>query len=181
MPPSEFGDFGPSRLRGVAQLGRALRSGRRGHRFKSCRPDHFAAGAQPELPYGTPLFSRFSPAARRVLRAAEQECRNHNHYYVGSEHMLYALLEEHDVDLEARLAGEGVEPSRIHAELKRALGTGEGRSWEGILVTPRVRKIVQIADQLAGDREVEPIDLFEAIRTEGGGLAADILRRACNN
>jgi len=113
-----------------------------------------------------------------VLRAAEQECRNHNHYYVGAEYMLYALLEEHDVELDGRLAGEGIEPSRIHAELKRALGAGEGRSWEGILVTPRVRKIVQIADQLAGDREVEPIDLFEAIRTEGGGLAADILRRA---
>ena len=25
----------------VAQLGRALRSGRRGRRFKSCQPDHF--------------------------------------------------------------------------------------------------------------------------------------------
>src|SRR5271166_6888034 len=35
---------GPGRgTRGVAQLGRALRSGRRGHRFKSCRPDHEAA------------------------------------------------------------------------------------------------------------------------------------------
>ena len=29
-------------LRDVAQFGRALRSGRRGHRFKSCHPDHFS-------------------------------------------------------------------------------------------------------------------------------------------
>jgi ATP-dependent Clp protease ATP-binding subunit ClpA len=115
-----------------------------------------------------------------VLRAAEQECRNHNHYYVGAEHMLYALLEEHDADVDALLAAGGIEPPQVHAALKRALGTGEGRSWEGILVTPRVRKIVEIAERLAGDREVEPIDLFDAIRAEGGGLAADILRRAWN-
>ncbi|HZO92873.1 MAG TPA: Clp protease N-terminal domain-containing protein [Candidatus Baltobacteraceae bacterium] len=115
-----------------------------------------------------------------MLRAAEQECRNHNHYYVGAEHMLYALLQEHDGKIDAALAGEHVEPAAVHAEVKRALGTGEGRTWEGILVTPRVRKIVEIAERLAGDREIEPIDLFEAIRAEGGGLAADILRRACS-
>ncbi|GAC1572127.1 MAG: hypothetical protein NVS3B7_02650 [Candidatus Elarobacter sp.] len=127
------------------------------------------------------MFSRFSPAARRVLRAAEQECRNHNHYYVGAEHMLYALLEEHDARIDAVLAAEHVEPAAVLSAVKRALGTGEGRSWEGILVTPRVRKIVEIAERLAGDREIEPIDLFEAIRAEGGGLAADTLRRAWNN
>ena len=33
------GRLGPARLRGVAQLGSALRSGRRGRRFKSCHPD----------------------------------------------------------------------------------------------------------------------------------------------
>ncbi|MBV8363238.1 MAG: hypothetical protein JO193_01600, partial [Candidatus Eremiobacteraeota bacterium] len=32
----------------------------------------------------------------------------------------------------------------------------------------------------AGDRHIEPLDLFEAIREEGGGLAADILRRAAS-
>ena len=37
---NHFLDFGP--IRGVAQFGRALRSGRRGRRFKSCRLDfHF--------------------------------------------------------------------------------------------------------------------------------------------
>jgi hypothetical protein len=94
--------------------------------------------------------------------------------------MLFALLEEHDPAIDERLASDRVGPAEVHAEVRRALGTGEGRTWEGILVTPRVRKIVEIAERLAGDREIEPIDLFEAIRAEGGGLAADILRRAWN-
>jgi ATP-dependent Clp protease ATP-binding subunit ClpA len=127
------------------------------------------------------LFSRFSPAARRVLRAAEQECRNHDHYYVGVEHILFALLDEHDPAVEAQLRAANASLAGIHAEVKRALGTGEGRTWEGILLTPRFRKIIALAEARAGDRDVEPIDLFEAIRDEGGGTAAAILVRARNS
>jgi ATP-dependent Clp protease ATP-binding subunit ClpA len=112
------------------------------------------------------------------LRAAEQECRNHNHYYVGAEHMLFALLEEHDADVEARLADLSVDVGDVHARVKRALGTGEDRMWEGILVTPRVRKIVQIAEQRVGEELIQPVDLLDAIRVEGGGMAAEILARA---
>lgn len=127
------------------------------------------------------MFSRFSPAARRVLRAAEQECRNHEHYYVGSEHLLFALLEEHDRAVDDALLEEQVPVAVVHALVKRALGTGEGRTWEGVLLTPRVRTIVSLAERYAGDREVEPIDLYRAICTEGRGLGAEILRRARNS
>jgi ATP-dependent Clp protease ATP-binding subunit ClpA len=124
------------------------------------------------------LFAKFGPASGRVLRAAEQECRNHNHYYVGVEHLLVALLEEQDNAVSERLRAEHIDPSEVHAEARRALGTGEDRMWEGILVTPRVRKIVALAEAQAGDRAVEPADLLDAILAEGGSLAAEILRRA---
>lgn len=123
------------------------------------------------------MFAKFSPASGRVLRAAEQECRNHNHYYIGVEHLLVALLQEPDGAISSRLQAEGVDPVEAHAELRRALGTGEDRSWEGILITPRVRRIVTIAEEQAGNRPVEPADLLDAILTEGGSLAAEILRR----
>lgn len=124
------------------------------------------------------MFAKFSAASGRVLRAAEQECRNHNHYYVGVEHLLVALLEEQDSEVASRLRAEQIEGSEVHAEARRALGTGEDRMWEGILVTPRVRKIVMLAEDRAGDRPVEPVDLLDAILAEGGSLAAEILRRA---
>ena len=95
--------------------------------------------------------------------------------------MLFALLEEHDADVEARLRERNVASSDVHAEIKRALGMGDDRMWEGILVTPRVRKIVKLAERRAGDREIEPIDLFDAICDEGAGLAAEILRRVARN
>ena len=123
------------------------------------------------------MFSRFNPASRRVLRIAEQECRNHSHYYVGAEHLLVALLEERDPSVLHSLDAGGIDVREVHAEMRRSLGTGDDRLWEGILVTPRLRKIVALAEQRAGDSEISPIDLYEALRSEGGSLAAEILRR----
>ena len=113
-----------------------------------------------------------------MLRAAEQECRNHNHYYVGVEHLLVALLEEQDGSITDWLRERGIDAGEVHAELRRTLGTGDDRTWEGILITPRVRKIIDLAGQQAASRAIEPIDLLEAILAEGGSLAAEIVRRA---
>jgi ATP-dependent Clp protease ATP-binding subunit ClpA len=123
------------------------------------------------------LFSRFDPASRRVLRVAEQECRNHSHYYVSTEHLLVALLEERDPDILRALDVDGIDVREVHAEVRRVMGTGDDRSWEGILVTPRVAKIIALAERRAGNRQVEPLDLFEALRMEGASMAAEILRR----
>ncbi|MGA8097646.1 MAG: Clp protease N-terminal domain-containing protein [Candidatus Cybelea sp.] len=126
------------------------------------------------------MFSKFNPAARRVLRIAEQECRNHSHYYVGAEHLLVALLEERDPSRLRALDADGIDVPGVHAEVRRALGTGEDRLWEGILITPRLRRIVALAEVRAGEREVGPFELFEALRSEGGSSAAEILRRAAS-
>jgi ATP-dependent Clp protease ATP-binding subunit ClpA len=126
------------------------------------------------------LFSKFDPAARRVLRIAEQECRNHSHYYVGAEHLLVALLEERDPSVLRALDADGIDVPEVHAQVRRALGTGEDRLWEGILITPRLRRIVTLAQARAADDDVAPIDLFEALRSEGGSSAAEILRRAAS-
>ncbi|HEV3090078.1 MAG TPA: Clp protease N-terminal domain-containing protein [Candidatus Cybelea sp.] len=124
------------------------------------------------------MFSNFNTAARRVLRIAEQECRNHSHYYVGAEHLLVALLEERDPETLAALDADGIDVPEVHAQVRRALGTGEDRLWEGILITPRVRRIVDLAQERAGEREIGPSDLYDALRREGGSSAAEILRRA---
>lgn len=95
--------------------------------------------------------------------------------------MLFALLDEHDPAVEAALRAANASLAGVHAEVKRALGTGDGRTWEGILLTPRVRKIIALAEIRAGEYDIEPIDLFESIRDEGGGLAAGILAGSRNS
>jgi ATP-dependent Clp protease ATP-binding subunit ClpA len=121
------------------------------------------------------LFSHFNPASWRVVRVAEQESRNHNDYFIGAEHLLAALLEERDPAVVSALRVAGIDVHEAYGEVRRCLGAGGERLWEGILVTPRVRKIVTLAEQAAGDRDVTPLDLYEALRAEGGSAAAQLL------
>ena len=86
-------------------------------------------------------------------------------------------MQEPDGAISERLKSEGIDPAEVHAEIRAALGTGDDRSWEGILVTPRVRSVVAIAEKKA-EPLVEPVDLLEAIEIEGGSRAAEILRRS---
>jgi len=112
------------------------------------------------------------------MHTAEQESRNHNHYYIGAEHLLVALLEERDPAVMQRLEGDGIDIGEVHAAVRRALGTGEDRCWEGVLVTPRVKEIVRLAHEVGDGGEIEPLHLLDALRLEGGSRAADILRLA---
>ncbi len=127
------------------------------------------------------MFTRFSSSAKRALRAAEQASRNHNHYYVGVEHLLFALLEENDSAIERRLSEMHADRGVLRLAVRRALGTGEDRLWDGILITPRVRSVILLAERAEPEGEIEPIHLFDAIVAEGRGVAAELLLRSCGN
>jgi ATP-dependent Clp protease ATP-binding subunit ClpA len=115
------------------------------------------------------------------LRSAEQACRNHNHYYVGVGHLLLALLEEHDSRIEKRLEAGGSSAADVLVDLRRAIGTGDEHLWDGILITPRVARVIRAADiAVPAPAALEPVHLFEAIITEGG-LAAELLSRFLGN
>ncbi len=94
---------------------------------------------------------------------------------------MLALLEERDPAILDDLRTGGIDVRELHADVRRTLVGTEERLWEGILVTPRVRKIVALAEAQAGDREVAPVHLLAALRAEGGSLAAELLRRASRN
>jgi hypothetical protein len=90
---------------------------------------------------------------------------------------MVALLEERDPQILHDLDADGIDARELHADVRRHLGSGDDRLWEGILVTPRVRKIIVLAEGYAGEAPVEPAHLLRALRAEGGSLAAEILRR----
>jgi ATP-dependent Clp protease ATP-binding subunit ClpA len=123
------------------------------------------------------LFTRLSASASRVIRAAEQDCRNRNQYYVGVEHVLLALLEDADPEVESILRERGIEPADARRRLRGAIGVGEERSWEGILITPRARHALEHAEQQAAGGEVRPAHLLSAIMEEGG-FAGELLGAA---
>ena len=80
-----------SSTRGVAQLGSALRSGRRGRRFKSCHPDHLICVGS-EL-VSDPTFVLPAQASRTIL--LELHSRSAFCILSGAEEMLLIMYTCH--------------------------------------------------------------------------------------
>ncbi len=69
----------------------------------------------------------FTPRAKKVLELSIDEARLHNHNYVGTEHLLLALIREGE-GVAARVLGElGVDHEGVKREVMKALGGSEGQ------------------------------------------------------
>ncbi|HXW76273.1 MAG TPA: Clp protease N-terminal domain-containing protein [Candidatus Eremiobacteraceae bacterium] len=121
------------------------------------------------------MFSQFNPAARAVVTLAEQECRNASHYYLGTEHLLLSLAIETPRDVAERFAHAGLEPWQVKWACRAAMEPAAEHPWDGVIVTPRVKRVFARACERAGERAVAPLDLLDAIVEDGGGVAARVL------
>jgi len=67
----------------------------------------------------------FTPRAKKVLELSIDEARLHNHNYVGTEHLLLALIREGE-GVAARVLGEfGAEHEKVKREVMKALGSAD--------------------------------------------------------
>ncbi len=68
----------------------------------------------------------FTPRAKKVLELSIDEARLHNHSYVGTEHLLLALIREGE-GVAARVLGEmGADHEQVKREVMKSLGGEEG-------------------------------------------------------
>jgi ATP-dependent Clp protease ATP-binding subunit ClpA len=65
------------------------------------------------------MFERFTDRARRVVVLAQEEARMLNHNYIGTEHILLAMLEQEDGDGPLHCAG--IDKERAEADIVRIL------------------------------------------------------------
>ncbi|HAO99966.1 MAG TPA: hypothetical protein DCQ83_07990, partial [Fibrobacteres bacterium] len=71
----------------------------------------------------------FTPRAKKVLEIAAQEARAMSHKYIGTEHLLLALMKDHESAAATALANIGVEYDRVKEEIERVLrGGGEANA-----------------------------------------------------
>jgi ATP-dependent Clp protease ATP-binding subunit ClpA len=121
------------------------------------------------------MFSQFGPAARAVVTLAEQECRNASHYYLGTEHLLLAMAISTPADVAMRFERDGVERWQVKWACRASMEPASEHPWEGVIVTPRVRRIFEAAVRAKPGAVVEPIDILDAMIADGGGVAARVL------
>jgi ATP-dependent Clp protease ATP-binding subunit ClpC len=68
----------------------------------------------------------FTPRAKKVLELSIDEARLHNHNYVGTEHLLLALIREGEGVAARVLAELGADHEQVKREVMKALGGAEG-------------------------------------------------------
>ncbi len=73
----------------------------------------------------------FTPRAKKVLEIAAQEARSMSHKYIGTEHLLLALMKDHESAAANALASIGVEYERVKEEIERVLRGGDATAGAG--------------------------------------------------
>lgn len=119
-------------------------------------------------------------ALKDILIGARQEAHRMRHFYLGTEHLLIALLEVRG-SLVGHLVQEyGLTPEYVIDAIRRKVGKGsKHRLWAGIPNTPRADVVLSIANDLAleNDRtEIDERDLLIAIFEENDSMPLRVLK-----
>ncbi len=126
-----------------------------------------------------PPVDRFSSDAREALAFAQEEARDLNHDYLGTEHLLLGLIRaEHG--LAARLlATVGADLALTRAAIERLMGKSlSGGTRRSRPETARLKKILELSLREAKSRQsthVRSEHLLLALASEGEGLGARLL------
>src|SRR5437762_1908758 len=92
------------------------------------------------------MYERFTDRARQVMRLAHEEAQNFKHEYIGTEHILLALVREGSGVPARALRLLGVDEDSICREVENAILKGAGAVLTGNLpLTPRVKKSLEYA------------------------------------
>lgn len=122
------------------------------------------------------MFSNFKEEARNIIVSAKLEMKKLKHPYVGSEHLLLAIL-KNDNDVSIKLKEYNLNYDRFRKELINVVGIGNKES-ELFLYTPLLKRILEnaILDSKENNNgEVTIEHLFSALLEEGEGIAIRIL------
>jgi ATP-dependent Clp protease ATP-binding subunit ClpC len=125
------------------------------------------------------MFERFTDRARRVVVFAQDEARGLNHNWIGTEHLLLAVIREgHGVGAKA-LESMQISLDAARQQVESIIGRGQEPVGDGhIAFTPRAKKVLELslheAQQLGHDYIGTEHILLGLIR-EGDGVAAQVL------
>lgn len=115
-----------------------------------------------------------------VFEYAELQARVHYHEYIGTEHVLRAILELRDSESATVLNQCGVQPRAVLKRIKRLVVAGPPleREWVVLQKTPRLDSTVALAKEEAhatGD-SYRPVHLILAFCRENESVAAEVLQ-----
>ncbi len=123
------------------------------------------------------MFSKFSEEAKKILIEAKKEMQELKHPYVGSEHVMLALLKDKDNEYINKLKKYKLNYKSFKDELIKIVGIGKEAS-SLFLYTPLLKNVIANAvcdSEDKGKDMVDTTDLLFAIFDEGDGVAIRII------
>jgi len=123
-------------------------------------------------------FEKFSERARRVLTIAQEEARQMNHSYIGTEHILLGLAREEEGVAAKVLTNLGVSLNKVRSAVEFISGRGERPSTGETGLTPRAKRVIELAIDEArqlGHNYIGTEHLLLGLLREGEGVAAGVL------
>ena len=124
---------------------------------------------------------KFTPRAEEALRLAQEAAGELGHGYVGTEHLLLGLMREEEGLAHTVLLEAGLTDGLLVQILKRSVGVGLPGSNPAQGLTPRAKRVVEIAmeDAVRGNYSyVGTEHLLAGILREGNNMAVRVLRTA---
>ncbi len=123
-------------------------------------------------------FDKFTDRARRVLTLAQEEAQRFNHNYIGTEHLLLGLVREGEGVAAKVLSNMGVQLPRVRSAVEFIIGRGETMIMGEIGLTPRAKKVIELAVDEArrlNHHYIGTEHLLLGLVREGEGIAAGVL------
>ena len=123
-------------------------------------------------------FEKFSERARRVLSLAQEEAQRFNHNYIGTEHILLGLVRETEGVAARVLNGLNADLTKVRSAVEFIIGRGERPAQGDIGLTPRAKKVVELAVDEArrmNHTYIGTEHLLIGLLREGEGVAAGVL------
>jgi ATP-dependent Clp protease ATP-binding subunit ClpA len=123
------------------------------------------------------MFERFSGQARHVVVSAQEEARDLDHNYIGTEHLLLGLLTS-DSLASASLNALGYTHDNVQAKVVEIIGRGKTSPGGHIPFTPRAKKVLELSLREALQLKHNYIGtehILLGLLREGEGVAAQIL------
>jgi ATP-dependent Clp protease ATP-binding subunit ClpA len=123
-------------------------------------------------------FDMFTERARRVLVLAQEEAQRVHHNYIGTEHLLLGLIRENEGIAARVLVNMGIELRTVRSQVEFIIGRGDRMVMGQIGLTPRAKKILELAVDEARRLRHPYIDtehLLLSLVREGEGIAAGVL------
>ena len=123
-------------------------------------------------------FEKFTERARRVLSLAQDEAQRFNHNYIGTEHILLGLVRETEGVAARVLSSLSVDLSKVRSAVEFIIGRGEKPAQGEIGLTPRAKKVVELAVDEArrmNHTYIGTEHLLIGLLREGEGVAAGVL------